>query len=146
MVPRGPQPQARSAFRAREDRLAVEERQHDEPPVPSLFDLVDPADVRVIKRRSLDLVEESGLDLLVSELVGREELESYPPLQTGVLGLVDCAHSTAAEFFDDPVVGNDTSYHARCNVSNEFAAHSGITRTDRREPERPPPEARTAHN
>ena len=81
-------------------------------------------------RRRLGFVKESGLDFFVSKLFRREQLKGHCALQSRVLGLVDRAHATAFEFFDDPVVGNDLSDHAIRIVSNGIADTSGIASTD----------------
>jgi hypothetical protein len=41
--------------------------------------------------------------MILGEIVG-EELKGYEAAQTRILGLVDDAHATAAEFLYDPVM------------------------------------------
>ena len=36
----------------------------------------------------------------------RKELEGYEAVQFGVFGFVDCAHTAAADSFDDLIMGN----------------------------------------
>ena len=49
-------------------------------------------------------------------LVG-QELERHKPVQARVLGLVNNAHTAAAQFFNDAVVGNRVAEN-RCGVSH----------------------------
>jgi len=52
----------------------------------------------------------------IGDAVGKK-FESDKPGQTGIFGLVDDAHASAADFFEHPIMGNSRTDHD-CGESN----------------------------
>ncbi len=93
-------------------RYAVEEFHGDEGSAFVLADVVNSADVGMVKSGGgLRLPLKSGQGLGVSRHFFRKEFQSDKTPQAGVFGLVNHAHPAAAEFFDDAVVRDDLSDH-----------------------------------
>jgi hypothetical protein len=89
------------------ERNAVE-KLHDNEGFAVLFtDVVDGANVGVIEGGSgLRFPFETGKGLRIfGDRVGKE-LEDDTAMKTGVVGLIDDAHTTAANSFDDAVMGD----------------------------------------
>ena len=69
-------------------------------------DVVDGANVRVIQGRGgLRFALETGQGLGIAGNVLRQKLERDEAMKASVLSLVDDTHATAAEFFENAVVG-----------------------------------------
>jgi hypothetical protein len=72
-----------------------------------LTNVIDRADVRMIQCRScLGLTTKSLQRLAVIGNAFGQEFKSNKPVEASVLGLVNMAHTPAAEFFEDAVVRN----------------------------------------
>ncbi len=81
-------------------------------PAVVFADVVNRADIRVVERRSrAGLPMESFQGLAVGGNVVRKELQGYVSAEPGVFGLVDDAHTTAAQLFEDTVVGESLADH-----------------------------------
>ena len=86
---------------------AVEKFHGDEGAAVVFADVVDRADVGMVQGGggagfALEAIERLWI---VREIVG-EKFESDEAAEAGVFGFVDDAHSAAAEFFDDAVMGD----------------------------------------
>src|SRR5687768_17427469 len=57
-------------------------------------------------RRGAGFLEEATAAILLGDILGGQELKGHDPLQFIVEGLVDCAHTASADWFDDTVMGN----------------------------------------
>ncbi len=81
---------------------------HDDISAAVLFaDIVNGADVGMVEcRRRLGLAPKAFKCLRVACHFVRKEFEADGAMKSGVLGLVDHTHPTAAKFFKDAVVGN----------------------------------------
>ncbi len=78
-----------------------------------LANVVNRADVGMIERRgSLGLTLEPAERLRVTRDLIRQELQGHETVQPSVLGLIDHAHSAAAELFNDAVVRDSLADHA----------------------------------
>ncbi len=76
---------------------------------------VNSADVRVIQcRGGLRFTPEALKDSRVVEHLGRQELQSYPTMESRVLSLVNNAHPAAPELLDDAVVRNGLADERVC--------------------------------
>ena len=92
--------------------------------------VVDGADVRVIQRRRSARFAPKSLDRLrvLRNIVGKE-FQRHVPAKPRVLGLVNHAHPSAAQFFEHGIVGNCATYirgsvrHRRCIVRQRL--HTG---------------------
>src|SRR5262249_29178984 len=75
---------------------------------PLLFtDVMNCANVRVVQRRSrLSFALEPGKRSRVLRQFSWQKLQSDKAMQARVLGFVDHAHASAAEFLDDAVMRN----------------------------------------
>jgi len=94
------------------ERRALEEFHDDEGPAAFLADLVDGADIGMVEGGgSLRLTLKTGQSLRVFGDVIGQELEGDKAVEVQVLGLVNHAHATAAELFDDAVVRNGLVDH-----------------------------------
>ena len=79
-----------------------------------LVDVVNGADVGMIERRGgLGLAPETLQSRAVPGESLRQELERDESVQPGVFGLVDDAHTPAAQFLEDTVVRNSLAHHRR---------------------------------
>ena len=84
---------------------AVEEFHDEESAAGVLADVVDGADVGVVQGRcGLGFAAETLERLAVLRKVLGQKLQGDEAAKAGVFGLVDHAHATAAEFFENPVV------------------------------------------
>jgi hypothetical protein len=84
-----------------------------------LVDVVDRADIRVLKRRgSLGLSNKALYRFVVACEVRRKEFECNSALQAGVFGFVDHTHAAFTKLFEDPVVRNGLANHD-ANVPND---------------------------
>jgi len=89
------------------ERPALEQLHGHERPPLEFSDIVDRADVRMIECRcGARFAPESLGRLRVVGDVVRQELQRNVSAQARVLGFVDNAHASAAQFFQDSVVGN----------------------------------------
>ena len=96
------------------ERLPFEKLHDDERLAFVLINVVNRADIRVIKRGSgLGLALEAFECLMIFGERLRQELESDKPVQLGVLGLIDHTHASAAQLFEDSIVGNGFAGHVR---------------------------------
>jgi hypothetical protein len=93
-------------------RHAVEILHGDEVLTLPLVNLEDHADIGVVQRRSgLCFALEAGMSLRVlGDFIG-QEFQGDEAMQLHVLGFIDDTHPPAAEFFDDPVVGDGLVDH-----------------------------------
>ncbi len=92
--------------------FAFEEGHRDKRLALDLADLVDVADVGMIQRGGcFGLSPETGFAFLITEQVGRKELQSDGTFEVGVLRLVDNAHAALAEFLGDLVVRDGLADH-----------------------------------
>src|SRR5882762_1982257 len=79
-----------------------------------LFDAMDRADMRMIQLRgcprlTLETLQRFG----VAHKIFRDELERNVATQLDVFGLIDYAHTTAAQLSQDAIVGDSLADHAR---------------------------------
>src|SRR5579864_6868379 len=91
---------------------AFEVLHHDESLTARLIDLVNGADIWVIQggsgaRFALKTLEDLGVG---GDVLGKK-LEGDEASQLDVLGLIDDTHTSAAEFLDDPVMGDGLADH-----------------------------------
>jgi hypothetical protein len=109
---------------------------HGDESVPAFFpDVVDGADVGMIERgSSLSLSPETAQGLGVAGNLIGQELQGYETVQPSVLGLVDDAHSPAADFLYNAVMRNGSPDHRRKMLRlgsgpvNESLGVGGISR------------------
>src|SRR5580698_5026887 len=95
-------------------RQSVQKLHGDEGFAVLVVNFVDRADVRVVQcRRSLGFALKTAEGLCIFGYVVGQELEGNKPSQLYVLGLVDHAHTAAAEFLDDAVVRDGLADHWR---------------------------------
>ena len=95
-------------------RHAVEILHGDEGPAFALVNFVYDADVGVIQCGcGLRFTLKTGQSLGITGNLFGQELEGYKTMQACVFGLVNHTHSAAAEFFDDPIVGDGLADHAQ---------------------------------
>jgi hypothetical protein len=93
-------------------RHAVEKLHDDEGMAILLPDLMNRADVGMIKRRcGLRLALEPSQGLWVFDDVIGQEFEGDKAVEGNVLGLVDHAHPAPAKLFDDAVVRDGLADH-----------------------------------
>jgi hypothetical protein len=75
-------------------------------------DLVNGADIGMVQRRgSFGFTLEAAERLRILRYIVRKELQGDETTKIGVLCFVDDAHPTAAEFFDDAVMGDGLADH-----------------------------------
>ena len=87
---------------------------------PLLADVVDRADVGMVEGgRGTSFTSETFQCLRVSGNVVRQEFEGDKTTKLGVLGLVNYAHTAAAELFDDAVVRDGLADHSRQSYGQE---------------------------
>jgi hypothetical protein len=86
-----------------------EQFHYDEVLTVLLADLVDRANVRVVKRPCLALEALQGCRIRAE--FGREKLQRHVPAERFVLGLIDNAHATTTQLLDDAVVRNGFADH-----------------------------------
>jgi hypothetical protein len=85
---------------------------HDQGVPIVLDDVVDRTDAGMIQGgRGLCLAAETRDGLKVKGNVVRKELERDQPMKASVFGLVNDAHPTAPDLFDDEVVGDRLANH-----------------------------------
>ena len=90
--------------------LALEQLHGDEWAILKLSNVMNRADVWMIERGCSTRFAAESLDgLSVLGDVVRKKFQRNVPAETRVLGFVDDAHSTAAQFFQDAIVGNCTA-------------------------------------
>ncbi len=66
----------------------------------------------VVQRGSgLGFQDETLLGCRVPGHVRREEFQGDEAFEIGVLGFIDHPHPAFTEFFEDPVMGDNASYH-----------------------------------
>ena len=88
-------------------RRAIQKLHGDERGAVLFVNFVDGADVRMIQGRGrLSFALKAFEGLRVSGHVVGQELQRDETAEFDILGLVDHAHTTAAEFFDDAVMGD----------------------------------------
>src|ERR1700678_1075439 len=79
-----------------------------------VINLVDRADVGMIQcRSSFGLALKAQKRLRVFGDLIRQELQGHKAVERNILGLVDDAHSAAADLFQNAVARNDLSNHRR---------------------------------
>ncbi len=108
----------RPAFDAMLERLAFEKFHGDKSQAVLLVDFVNGADIGMIQSRGcLRFALKTAERLLIfGDIVG-QELEGDEPAQLKVFGFVDYAHASAAQFFENPIVGDGLTEHvARCDL------------------------------
>ena len=114
----------RPAQNALAQRHPFQQFHHDEILTLLLADLVDGANVRVVERRSgASLALETFQGRGIRAEFGRKKLQRYVPAEGFVLGLVDNAHSTTAQFLDDAVVRDGLADH----MSKDAMAETGAS-------------------
>jgi len=80
--------------------------------IGSLADFVNRANVIMIEGRGgFGFVDEALLFLLGMAEMWREKFEGDEAVELQVLGFVDDAHATAAELFNDFIMGDDLADH-----------------------------------
>ena len=96
------------------ERLALEQFHGDERAAFEFADIVNGADVGMIQRRGGAGFAAESLDGLgvLGNVVGKK-FEGHVAAEARVLGFVDHAHATAAQFFQDAVMGNGAANHRR---------------------------------
>ena len=91
---------------------AFEKFHRDEGLTVVLADFIDRADVGMVQRRSrAGFPPETFKRVGIAGHVSGKELKGDKAAQAGVFGLVDYAHASAAEFFDDAVVRDGLPDH-----------------------------------
>ena len=101
-------------------RLPFEPLHHDEGPALVLADFVNDADVRMIQRRRGPRLADKPLERgLVGRHLGRQELQRHRPAERRVLGLIDDAHSAAAQTLTYPISRNGLSNHSVQSLGNK---------------------------
>ena len=94
--------------------FAFEQFHGDERLAILLADVVNGADVGMIKRRSgLRLALETDEGLRIPGHFLRQELEGNETMQPGIFGFIDHAHPATAELFQNPVMGDGLTDHER---------------------------------
>jgi hypothetical protein len=105
----------RTTLQSRLEGLAFVKGHGDEKlPVVGLANFIDRADIWMIESGGgLRLLHEplTRFVFVGSREVGREKFQRHAPFQAHVLGAVHHAHSAPPEMRQDPVVGNDVTYH-----------------------------------
>ena len=93
-------------------RLAFEKFQRDEG-LPVFFsNVVNGADVGMIESRcSLRLAFKTSQGLRIARNIFRQEFQRDKSAQPRVFGLVNDAHTAAAQLFEDTVMGNALVFH-----------------------------------
>src|ERR1022692_1356212 len=110
----------RSPSDAMLQRHAIQKLHGDEGLVIVLADVVNGADVGVVESGGgASFTSETFQGLRVLRNVIGQELERNETTQFGVLGLVDYAHTAAAEFFDDAIARNGLADHWPQNLTWE---------------------------
>src|SRR6266851_834235 len=94
--------------------LALQLLHNDEGMAVVLFDAMDGADMRIVQLRScprltLETLQRFG----VAHKIFRDELECNTAPELDVFGLIDYAHTTAAQLSQDAIVGDSLADHAR---------------------------------
>ena len=85
----------------------VDELHRNEGAAVRLSYFIDRADVRVIQRRGrLRFALKPGKRLGISGHLVRQKFQRYKPAEFRVLGFINDAHATAAEFLHNAVVGD----------------------------------------
>jgi hypothetical protein len=93
---------------------AIQKFHGDERMAAFLSNVVNGADVGMVQSGSgLRLSLETAEGLRISGNFIGQKLQSYKAVQASVLGLVNDAHSAAAEFLDDAVMRNSSSDHCK---------------------------------
>jgi len=86
-------------------RHALKELHGDEGVAVLLANVVDGANVGMIEGRgSLGFAPKASESMRIASDIGREEFQGDAAVEADVLGLIDHAHSAAAEFFEDEVM------------------------------------------
>ena len=95
-------------------RLALKQFHGDEGTTFEFSDIVNGADVRMIERGCSARFAAESLDRqsVLGNIV-RKEFQRDTPAEPRVFGLIDNAHSAAAEFFLNVVVGNRAASNGR---------------------------------
>ena len=90
------------------ERLPVEVLHGDEGVAGFFANVVNSADVGVVQRGSgLRFAAETREGLRIfGDFIG-EKFEGHEAVQAGIFRLVHHAHATAAQFFNDTIMGND---------------------------------------
>src|SRR5271166_4608418 len=102
----------RTTFNAMLQSLSFKKLHRDERQAVLLVDLVNGADVGMVKSRcGLRLALKAAERLMIFGNVIGEEFEGNEPAQFEVFGFVDNAHASAAQLFQDPVVGDGLTEH-----------------------------------
>src|SRR5438874_13064348 len=98
------------------ERLAFQELHHDEWVAIVLSNFMDGADVGMIQSGGCPRFTLKPLQGLAigRKLVG-QELQGDVAAQTQILGLVDDPHASAAESFQNTIMGNRLTYHGGGN-------------------------------
>jgi hypothetical protein len=103
------------------ERLALQKLHDDEGLACVLINVVDDADVGMVKRGSrAGLALEAFHGLVIFGELFWEELERYKPAERRVFGLVDHTHAPAAELFQDAIVRNGLTDHCE---GSAFGGH-----------------------
>src|SRR5208283_5159793 len=93
-------------------RHAIQKFHDDERLTLFLPDFMNSADIGMVQGRSrLSLSLEAGQGLRIFGHIIGQKLEGDKAMQADVLGLVDDAHATTAEFLDDAVMRDDLVDH-----------------------------------
>ncbi len=91
----------------------------------ALVNLVDDCDVRVFERsRGLGLLNKTALAVGVGDEFGREDLQGDLAVELQVEGLVDNAHTAAANLFEHFVVGEGAADHSFSSVTTSMTQMS----------------------
>jgi hypothetical protein len=89
------------------ESLAGEKLHGDERTSLMLADVVNRADIGVVQsRRRLCLALKTAQPLRIASQILRKKLQSDKAVQARILGFVNHAHTAAAKFFDDSIMGD----------------------------------------
>ena len=104
------------------ERVAIQELHDDEGMAVGFVDLVDGADVGMIKRGGRPGLALKPLQsLMIADHFGREKLQRYIPAQPQVFSSVDHSHTTAPKALLNAVVGNDFANHRKSTGDRRHA-------------------------
>src|SRR5439155_10999389 len=102
----------RLTFYTGPESMPLEQLHNDERLVSVFVNVMDGADVGMIERGGgFGLTPEAFQCEVILREALRQELESHEAMQVCVLGPVDHSHTTAAELFQDTVMGDGAADH-----------------------------------
>ena len=115
--------------------VAVDVTHDEEDEIVGFFDVVDRDDVRMAQlRSSLGLAQKARTDVRTKCQIGRKQLDRDDSLEAPVRGTIHDAHSAAANFLAQLIVGLEDALElgAKCVVRPDW--HAGTAPSDRQLP------------